>query len=119
MANRTERIQSIIAKNISEILQFEVKNKSVGLVSVTEVRVSSDFSYAKVYVSFIGAKHPNVNLEALNAAKGFVRSSLASKLDIRKVPEISFILDDTFEKRDRIEKILKEEAETLNKLRGK
>ena len=119
MANRTKRIQSIIAKNISEILQFEVKNKNVGLVSVTEVRVSTDFSYAKVYVSFIGAKHPNANLEALNAAKGFVRSSLASKLDIRKVPEITFILDDTFEKQDRIEKILKEEAETLNKLRGK
>ncbi|MFA5421509.1 MAG: 30S ribosome-binding factor RbfA [Bacilli bacterium] len=119
MAKRTERIQSIIAKNISEILQFEVKNKNVGLVSVSEVRVSSDFSYAKVYVTFIGSKHPQANLEALNAAKGFVRSSLASKLDIRKVPEISFILDDTFEKRDRIEKILKEEEEALARLKGK
>lgn len=119
MANRSERIQSIIAKNISEILQFEVKNKNVGLVSVTEVRVSSDFSYAKVYVSFIGAKNPQVNLEALNAAKGFVRSSLASKLDIRKVPELTFVYDDTFDKKDRMDKILKEEEDALAKLRGK
>ena len=119
MANRTERIQSIIAKNLSEILQFEVKNRNVGLVSVSEVRVSSDFSYAKVFVSFIGAKNPNVNLESLNAAKGFVRSSLAAKLDIRKVPELTFILDDTFDMKDRIEKILKEEEKALAKLKGK
>jgi ribosome-binding factor A len=119
MANRMERIQSIIAKNLSEILQFEVKNRNVGLVSVSEVRVSSDFSYAKVYVSFIGAKNPKINLESLNAAKGFVRSSLATKLDIRKVPELTFILDDTFDKKDRIEKILKEEEEALAKLKGK
>jgi len=119
MANRSERIQSIIAKNISEILQFEVKNKKVGLVSVTEVRVSSDFSYAKEYVSFIGTKNPQVNLEALNAAKGFVRSSLASKLDIRKVPELTFVYDDTFDKKDRMDKILKEEEDALAKLRGK
>ncbi|MFA7378564.1 MAG: 30S ribosome-binding factor RbfA [Erysipelotrichia bacterium] len=119
MANRTERIQSIIAKNLSEILQFKVKNRNVGLVSVSEVRVSSDFSYAKVYVSFIGSKNPSVNLESLNAAKGFVRSSLAAKLDIRKVPELTFILDDTFDKKDRIEKILKEEEEVLAKLKGK
>ncbi|MFA5443251.1 MAG: 30S ribosome-binding factor RbfA [Bacilli bacterium] len=119
MAKRTERIQSIIAKNISEILQFEVKNKGVGLVSVSEVRVSSDFSYAKVYVSFIGAKHPSVNLDALNAAKGFVRSSLASKLDIRKVPELTFIYDDTFEKQERMDRILKQEEAALNKLKGK
>ena len=119
MANRMERIQSIIAKNLSEILQFEVKNRNVGLVSVSEVRVSSDFSYAKVYVSFIGAKNPKINLESLNAAKGFVRSSLATKLDIRKVPELTFILDDSFDKIDRIEKILKEEEEALAKLKGK
>ena len=119
MANRSERIQSIIAKNISEILAYEVKNKNVGLVSVSEVRVSSDYSYAKVYVTFIGSQNPKTNLEALNAAKGFVRSSLASKLDIRKVPELSFILDDTFDKKDRMDKILKEEEEVLAKFRGK
>jgi len=119
MAKRTERIQSIIAKNISEILQFEVKNKAVGLVSVIEVKVSSDFSYAKVYVAFLGADQPLRNLEALNAAKGFVRSSLAQKLDIRKVPEISFVIDDSFDKKQRLDKILKEEREALERIKGK
>ena len=119
MANRSERIQSIIAKNISEILQFEVKNKNVGLVSVSEVQVSSDYSYAKVFVTFLGAQYPKKNLEALNAAKGFVRSSLAGKLDIRKVPELTFVLDESYDKKERLEKILKEEEEALAKLRSK
>ena len=119
MANRTERIQSIIAKNLSEILQFEVKNKSVGLVSVNEVKVSTDFSHAKVFVSFIGASHPKANLEALNAAKGFVRSSLASKLDIRKVPELTFVIDDTLDRKERMDKILKQEEEVIERFKGK
>ena len=107
MANRTERIQSIIAKNITEIIAYEVKNPHIGFVTVSEVKVSTDFSYAKVYVSFLTSKHPEKNLEELNKTKGFIRSSLAKKLDIRKTPEISFVLDETYEKAERIEELIK------------
>lgn len=117
MADRKQRIQSIISKNISEIIQFEVKNPHIGFVSVNEVDVSSDFSYAKVYVSFLGSKYPKQNLEELNKAKGFIRSSLAKKLDIRKTPEISFYLDDTFDKSERLEKLLNSEHEKLDSLK--
>ena len=107
MANRTERIQSIIAKNITEIIAYEVKNPHIGFVTVSEVKVSTDFSYAKVYVSFLTSKHPEKNLEELNKTKGFIRSSLAKKLDIRKTPEINFVLDETYEKAERIEELIK------------
>ena len=107
MANRIERIQSIIAKNITEIIAYEVKNPHIGFVTVSEVKVSTDFSYAKVYVSFLTSKHPEKNLEELNKSKGFIRSSLAKKLDIRKTPEISFVLDETYEKAERIEELIK------------
>ena len=82
MADRVLRIQSIIGKNISEIIQFELHNKHIGLVSVNEVEVTKDFSLAKVYVSFIGSKYPNQNLEELNKCKGFIRTSLSKKIDI-------------------------------------
>ena len=116
MADRTARIQSIIAKNVTEIIQFELKNPRIGFCTVSEVLVSSDFSYARVYVSFLGAKYPKQNLEELNKTRGYVRSSLAKKLDIRKTPEISFYLDETYEKANRLDEVLKKEKQDLEKI---
>ncbi len=117
MADRIQRIQSLIGKAISETIQFEVKNPHIGLCSVNEVVVTRDFSIATVYVSFLGAKYPKQNLEELNKVKGFIRSSLAKKLDIYKTPQIEFRLDETFDKIERLDKILKEEEESLQKLK--
>ncbi|MCQ2792801.1 MAG: 30S ribosome-binding factor RbfA [Bacilli bacterium] len=118
MADRTQRIQSIIGKNITEIIQFEVKNPRIGFCTVSEVEVSSDFSYAKVYVSFLGAKYPKQNLEELNKTKGYIRSSLAKKIDIRKTPEISFYLDETYEKSEHLDEILKKDAKAIEKMKN-
>ena len=117
MADRIARIQSIIGKNISEIIQFELKNKNIGFCTVSEVEVSKDFSYAKVYVTFLGAKYPKQNLEELNKCKGYVRSSLARKIDIRKTPEITFYLDDTFDKVDRLNEVLKRDEENIKNMK--
>jgi len=117
MADRKLRIQSLIGKNLSEIIQFEVKNPKIGFCTVSEVEVSSDFSYAKVYVTFLGAKYPKQNLEELNKVKGFVRSSLAKKMDIRKTPEISFYLDETYERSERINELLKKEASEIEAMK--
>ena len=117
MADRTQRIQSIIGKNISEIIQFELKNPRIGFCTVSEVWVSSDFSYARVYVTFLGAKYPKQNLEELNKTRGYVRSSLAKKIDIRKTPEITFYLDETYEKMNRLDEVLKKESQQLQKMK--
>ena len=115
MANKQERIATLIRKNIAEIIQFDLKNPHLGFVTIPEVKVSSDFSYAKVYVSFLGAKYPLQNLAELNRCKGYVRSSLAKKIDLRKVPELTFLLDDTFYKDERINAALKREEEQIEK----
>ena len=107
MANKQERIASIIRKNIAEIIQFEVKDPHLGFVSIPEVRVSKDFSYATVYVSFIKDEDIEPSLEVLNKAKGFIRSELASKLDTRRVPEIRFVLDEGYKREERINELLK------------
>ena len=117
MADRTQRIQSIIGKNISEIIQFELKNPRIGFCTVSEVWVSSDFSYARVYVTFLGAKYSKQNLEELNKTRGYVRSSLAKKIDIRKTPEITFYLDETYEKMNHLDEVLKKESEQLQKMK--
>lgn len=106
MADKHERIASIIRKNIAEIIQFQVKDPHLGFVSIPEVKVSNDFSVAKVYVSFIKESDIATSLEVLNKAKGFIRSELAKKLDTRRVPEIRFELDEGYKKVARIDELL-------------
>ncbi len=106
MANKQERIASIIRKNIAEIIQFEVKDPHLGFVSIPEVRVSKDFSYATVYVSFFKDEDIEPSLAALNKAKGFIRTELAHKLDTRRVPEIRFVLDEGYKREERISELL-------------
>ncbi len=107
MANKQERIATIIRKNIAEIIQFQVRDPHLGFVSIPEVRVSKDFSYATVYVSFFKDEDIEPSLEVLNKAKGFIRSELASKMDTRRVPEIRFVLDEGYKKEERIAELLK------------
>ena len=106
MANKQERIATIIRKNIAEIIQFELKNPHLGFVTIPEVKVSSDFSYAKVYVSFIKDSEIKEGMETLEKSKGFIRTCLSKKMDTRRVPEISFVLDEGFKREERINELL-------------
>lgn len=107
MANKQERIASLIRKNIAEIIQFDLKNPHLGFVTIPEVKVSSDFSYAKVYVSFIKEEEIKEGLEVLEHSKGFIRSELAARMDTRRIPEISFVLDEGYKREARIDELLK------------
>ena len=120
MANKNERIPALIQKNITEILMYKVKNPHLGFVTVTGCDVSGDFSYAKVYVSFIGKNGTSYEkrVEELNNAKGYIRSELASRLDIHKVPELTFIYDDSFDRGARIEESLKKEEAALEEIKN-
>ena len=107
MANKQERIATLIRKNIAEIIQFDLKNPHLGFVTIPEVKVSNDFSYAKVYVSFIKEEEIKEGLEVLNHSKGFIRSELAKRLDIRRCPELRFVLDDAYQREEKIAELLK------------
>ncbi|MBR1581548.1 MAG: 30S ribosome-binding factor RbfA [Bacilli bacterium] len=115
MANNVERIKANIAKNIREIVQFDLNSEKIDFLTITDIDVSSDHSYAKVYVSFL--TNPQKNLENLNKVKGFVRTQLAKRLKLRRVPQISFELDKSFEENERLEKLLKKESEELQNMK--
>ena len=104
---KAERMDHILLKEISRILQFELKNPKLGFVTVTDVQCTKDLSLAKVYVSFLGQQTRNVaGLRVLNQSKGFIRSNLAKKIKIRKMPDLVFVQDLSLEQGNRIEKIL-------------
>lgn len=108
MSLKQERLEMILQREISNILQFELKNPKLGFVTVTDVQVSRDLSIAKVYISFLGKQERNdAGLRVLEHSKGYIRSNVAKKLTIRKMPELVFIQDKSLEQGNRIEGILK------------
>lgn len=104
--NKQERIASLIQKNISDIILYELKKPVMKLVSVNGCDVNHDNSLVKVYVTHLDPRKIHEAIDDLNAAKGYIRSSLAKKMDTYKVPEIVFIKDDTYDKAERIEAII-------------
>ena len=102
------RLEGIIRKNLMEILQFDVKDPNVGFVTITDVKVTNDHSFAKVYVSFIGATNRKEALAALERAKGFIRSELSQRLDIRRCPDLIFEIDKAEENARHIDAIIDE-----------
>lgn len=117
MADRTGRVRALLTRNIMDICQMELKNPKIGFVSVNEVRFSKDNSIAKVYVSFLGAKYPHQNFAELIKTEGYVRSSLAKRMDLYKVPEIVFVYDSSFEEAASLEEALNREEEDLEKIK--
>lgn len=109
MSLKTERMEMTIQREISHILQFELKNPNLGFCAVTDVQCTSDLSQAKVYVTFLGKQGRNdAGMRVLNQSKGFIRSGVAKKIKIRKMPELIFIQDTSLEQGNKIENILKE-----------
>lgn len=107
MKLKAEKISGIIQKEVSEIIQFQLKDPKIGFITITDVTVTNDLSIAKVYVSFLGQKaREEAGMKALMRSKGFIRSELAKRMTIRKVPELNFFIDDALERGNKIETII-------------
>lgn len=109
MAKYTKsRNESLMLRYLSEIISYKVHDPSLGLTTVTAVEITTDYSYAKVFVSFLGDGNPLDKLALLNGAHSFIRHEVAQKMKhMRKIPELRFQYDDTLEKAQHIEALLK------------
>lgn len=93
------RINQAVQKELGNILRSEVKDPRIGIMtSVTAVDVATDLKTCKVYVSVLGdAQAKEDTKKALDSAEGFIRRSLASNLNLRNTPKLTFIMDDSIE----------------------
>lgn len=107
MQHKQDKIAVSIQKYVSDIIQFKVQKDQMGMVTVTHSEVTADYSYAKIYVTFLGKNNKESALEELKKAKGFIRSELAQKLKLYKTPDLIFMLDESFERGQRIEQVIK------------
>jgi ribosome-binding factor A len=99
MTHRIAQINQLIRREVSQLLQREVKDPRLNtFVTITEVVTSPDLRYAKVFVSHLGNETENREiLKALTAAAGFLRNELARRLKLRRTPELIFRWDDSIE----------------------
>lgn len=107
--NRTGRVSEQIKKELSLLIQSELKDPRVGFVTVTGVEVTNDLSQAKVYLSVLGDAEQQANsLKGLEKANGFLRTELGKRVRLRHTPELIFKIDESVAYGSRIEKLLDE-----------
>ena len=109
MANhKVERIASDITKYLSNILMLETNDELFKQITIIDVVVSKDLSFAKIYFTSLSElSHEKLEKE-LNEAAPFLRGKLAKVLEIRNIPELKFIYDTSIEYAQNIENIIKE-----------
>lgn len=109
---RTERIGAEIQKELSKIIRDDLNDprlSDTATVSVIEVRVTNDLSFADCYISVLGDNEKKEDvLDALNQAKGYIKMLIGDRMRLRSMPEFRFKLDESIEYGAYMEKLIKE-----------
>lgn len=96
--SRTQRVADQIQKELAQLIQLEMKDPRLGMVTVSAVDVSRDMSFADIYVSFLGVDDQekiDQSLKVLSQAAGFLRSQLARAIKLRFTPQLRFFYDNS------------------------
>ena len=106
---RDRRVADFIQRELAVVLQMEMKDPRVGMVSITDVRVSSDLGYADIYVSSFQARTTEERddlLAALTGAAGWLRSLIARRSSMRTVPRLRFHWDELIERGHALDQLI-------------
>ena len=108
MSLKIERLNNLIMREISIILQTEVKDRGIEFVTVTGVKTTSDLSFSKIYVTVLDNNKKDEIMKSLKGASGFIRTELANRIEVRHIPKLEFVYDESIEYGQRIEDKIKE-----------
>lgn len=99
--SRTSRFSEVVMRELALMLQREISDPRVGMVTVSHVDVTADLKYAKVYVTrfngFESEQDAEECIKGLNSASGYLRRGLAGRVKLRNIPELLFVYDKTLE----------------------
>ncbi|HCS26130.1 MAG TPA: 30S ribosome-binding factor RbfA [Spongiibacteraceae bacterium] len=93
---RTDRVADFLKKELGSLIQLELRDPRLGMISVTDVAVSRDLAHARIFVTVMGketAEEANEALKVLNKAAGFLRSRVAKSHNARTTPALKFMFD--------------------------
>lgn len=105
---RTSQVGTTIRDALVDVFRRDLKDVALGMTSVTDVEVSPDLQYARVYVSGLTEDETKATLKELQQRKGRIRSLLGQRIRLRYTPELDFRYDETTMRASRIESILTE-----------
>ena len=109
MSQRTDRLDSQIRQELMDLLQREMKDPRVGIVTITRVETARDLGSARVWVSILGTEEERErSMQALGVATPWLRRRLAERLTLRSVPQLSLRRDNSIEAGDRVLLLLRE-----------
>jgi len=118
---RSQRVADYLQRELSTLIQREVRDPRVGMISVTGVDVSRDIGYAKIYYTVLGAdgsEEAKESTEVLNKAAGFLRSQLSRDSNMRSVPQLRFCFDNSVGRGRYMEDLIGRAADADKKLVG-
>jgi ribosome-binding factor A len=105
--SRQQKVQNALKREISDIIQNELKDPRLGFVTITGVEISPDLKFAKVFFSVLGKDEDyKKTKQALDSGLGFIRRLIAQRIKLRLVPELMFKEDKSAEYSIRIEELL-------------
>jgi ribosome-binding factor A len=107
---RMRRVDEAVHQVLSDAVAHGLKDPRVGFVTVTAVKTTSDLRRSRVYVSVLGtAAERDASLAGLQSAHGHLQRLVAAELRLKHTPTLEFVLDDTAERAQRLERLLKDE----------
>jgi ribosome-binding factor A len=116
---RTQRVADYLQRELAALIQHEVRDPRVGMVSITGVDVSRDLGHARVYYTLMGADSADdatESTEALNKASGFLRSQLSRDSNMRMVPQLRFYFDSSVGRGRSLENLIRRAADADREL---
>ena len=95
MSIKIDRLNNIMVENIGKIIRTEIKDERINFATVTAVKVTNDLSFAKVYITVLNESEKDNVIKLLNKASNFIERELSKRIDIRKMPDITFVYDES------------------------
>lgn len=105
-SSRGRKIGDLIQRELAVLIQREIKDPRIGMVTINEATVSRDLAFSDVYFTVLPSENTEIVEEVLNDASGFLRSQLAKVLSTRTTPKLRFHYDDTIESGARMNKAI-------------
>jgi ribosome-binding factor A len=106
VSSRGRKIGDLIQRELAVLIQREIKDPRIGMVTINEATVSRDLAFSDVYFTVLPSENTEIVEEVLNDASGFLRSQLAKVLSTRTTPKLRFHYDNTIESGARMNKAI-------------
>ena len=106
MSIKIDRLNNLFVEEISKILRTEIKDERINFVTVTSANITNDLYYAKIYVTVLDDSKRDEVIKLLNKASNFIERELSHRIEIRRMPNITFVYDESIEYANNIENII-------------